>query len=57
MQDLVKDVWKAYWNMIKGLTLYQSVILKLSNVFRADCVQLSTLITCAPTPCLTLQCM
>ena len=32
-----EDVWKAWSNMIKGITLYQSVILRLSNLFRAKC--------------------
>ena len=31
---LVEDVWKAWLNMIKGRALYQSVILRLSDLFR-----------------------
>ena len=31
---LVEDVWKAWSNMIKGRALYQSVILRLLNLFR-----------------------
>ena len=35
---LVKDVWKAWLNMIKVKALYQSMILGLSNLFlRAKC--------------------
>ena len=29
---LVEDVWKAWSNMVKGRALYQSVIVKLSNL-------------------------
>ena len=39
--------------MIKGRALYQSVILRLVNLFRAKCAEPTTLITCAPTPCVT----
>ena len=44
-------------NMIKGKALYEIVVLRHLNLFRAKCAQLTTLITCAPTPRLTSQCM
>ena len=33
----VEDVWKAWLNMMKGRALYQSVIFRLSDLFRAKC--------------------
>ena len=54
---MVEDVWKAWSNVIKGRALYQSMMLRLSDLFRAKCVQSTTLITGAPTPRLTSQCM
>ena len=35
-------------------TLYQIVLLKLPNLFRAQCAQSTTFIMCAPMPYLTL---
>ena len=35
---LVEDVWKAWSNIIKSITLYQSMILRLSDLFRTMCV-------------------
>ena len=32
-----KYVWKAWSNMIKGKALYQRMILRLSDLFRAKC--------------------
>ena len=33
----IEEMWKAWLNMIKGRALYQSVILRLSNLFREKC--------------------
>ena len=46
----VEEMWKAWSNMIKGIALYQSVILRLSNLFRENCAEPVTLITCVSTP-------
>ena len=39
---LVEDFWKAYLNVIKGRILYQSVILRLLNLFRTKCALSTT---------------
>ena len=47
---LVEVAWKAQLNVIKG-----SVISKLPNLFRSKCALSTSLITYAPTYCLTLK--